>query len=73
MQFGKDRFENEDQCVPVTLDGDSLMRGDEIILYTKNEIRTVCAECNSQEKCIDMLKELQADLFNNFRTHGNRK
>ena len=55
MKFGEWVFKNNKECNPAELDNDSLLRWDNIVLKTKQDIYSVCTDCLNQKECIETL------------------
>ncbi len=66
MRIGYDNYKSERECSPRELDGNSILRHDNVIITTKEEIYEICDICNDKEKCIKKLKEMKTILYANL-------
>jgi len=70
MRFGYTDYKNERECRPTDLDKDSIIRRDNVIIMTKQDIDEICTKCMDKEKCIQRLKEIRTALFANQSKDG---
>lgn len=63
----------KDGCNPLELNKVSILRWDNVIIDRPEEIEDTCWECNQKQKCIDMLKRMKKDLYNNMYNKWQNK
>lgn len=70
MRFWYENYKSERECNPTWLDGNSLIRKDNVIIKSKEEIMEICTHCMDKEKCIQRLKEMKTLLFSKLYKDG---
>lgn len=70
MRFGYTDYKSERECRPTILDKDSIIRRDNIIIRSKQDIEEICTHCVDKEKCIQKLKDIKIALFANLNKNG---
>lgn len=63
MRIWYKKFNNNNECEPCVLDYDSIIRWDNVILYTRQELYDICTECQSKEFCANMMKEVKEKFY----------
>lgn len=63
MRFWYWDYKDKETCNPCTLDYDSILRGDNIILRTKEDIIEICWKCSSVDDCVWLLRQAKTDLY----------
>ena len=59
-------YKKREECNPTELDQSCLLRGDNVIINTKQELLDICSWCANIEKCTEWIKQLRAGLFSNL-------
>ena len=63
IRFWQQDYKSSEDCKPCVLDYDSIIRWDNVILYTKEQILDICSKCESKEDCVQLLRQAKTDLY----------
>lgn len=70
MRFWYENYKSDRECDPLSLDRDSLIRRDNVIIRSGQDIEEICTNCMDKNKCIQRLKEMKTLLFANLNKNG---
>ena len=59
MKTWQNEYKNSGECKWTYLDYDALLRGDNVIIRTRQDLYDNCSKCEEQEKCVENLKRIK--------------
>lgn len=69
MRFWYTNYESKDLCMPHELNKLFILRNDNVIIQTKEEIEEVCWNCMDKKHCIATLKRLKTEFYSNLKAN----